>query len=169
MIRNKAQMYALLHAGTFGNLPQVWNTPAELETSGYNGLVMLRCLQAGGKMYADIPAAEAKALWTSLYRANERMVDSDIILQGEVCECPTLELFCSEAKIHMREALKRGGMHLSGLAAKQMLRRSLDPPSYDNLAELLDLYPAAVVEFSAYCTKVGRHRRNTVFWEVRNY
>jgi len=50
------------------------------------------------------------------------------------------------------------------------LDRFMDPSSRDDLEQLFDLYPDATVEFTCYQMDLGTiPRRNTIFWEVRNY
>jgi hypothetical protein len=44
------------------------------------------------------------------------------------------------------------------------------PASYGDLQELLERFPDWVIEFATYSCEVGCiARRNTVFWEIRNY
>ena len=71
----------------------------------------------------------------------------------------------------MRETMKRGWHHHRGyLETKVLLDRYLDPSSRDDLDALLELYPDATIELTAFDIDTGViPGRNTIFWEVRDY
>ena len=48
-----------------------------------------------------------------------------------------------------------------------LLHHHCDASSFDDLMELLDTYPGAVIEFSTYPFAVGRMNRNMIVWEIR--
>lgn len=83
-----------------------------------------------------------------------------------------LELeYSLEPGITHREAVSQPRMRsAAGLFAKGLLERFVDPASLEDLWGLLNDYPDAVIEFSAYRVPVGvlPHRR-CVIWEVRQY
>lgn len=96
--------------------------------------------------------------------------DTRLVLQGEVMR--------SERGLHLRYNTAPGfGMReaypimqeVSGLKAKLLIERHLDANSREYLFDILDLYPDAVVEFTAYDHSVGRLGWNTLFWEIREY
>lgn len=71
----------------------------------------------------------------------------------------------------MRETLKQGWhRHRGYLETKVLLDRYLDPSSRDDLDALLELYPDATIELTAFDIDTGViPGRNTIFWEVRDY
>lgn len=71
----------------------------------------------------------------------------------------------------MRETIRRGWhRHTSYLETRMLLARYMDPSSRDDLDALLEMYPDATVEFTCFDVNVGVFpRRNTIFWETRNY
>lgn len=71
----------------------------------------------------------------------------------------------------MRETMKRGWhCHRGYLETKVLLDRYLDPSSRDDLDALLELYPDATIELTAFDIDTGViPGRNTIFWEVRDY
>lgn len=166
-VNNKQEMYTLLRAGKFGNTARIWNSYIELVESGYTGLVGVRSLSVGGPFLPYLTVAEAPR--EGIY--SEMQLDEHILLQGEVYRSVEgLYLLASSLKTHMRPALREGGKHYWLLAAYAQLQTALWPSDYDNLMELLALYPDSVVEFSAYDKAVGIiPNRNTIIWEVRNY
>lgn len=143
---------------------------------------MLRPLNhPGGSARADhFPRKEAVRRWrerVGFFWGNETAPDDRATLQGEIRRAPGgLQFFGSERSragygrmIRMRDAL-RVARSYQGLTVLFLLRKHLSPPSLDDLMELLDLYPEAVIEFSAYDLQLGTCRgRNTIIWEVRNY
>lgn len=182
-IPDKKTAYDHFLRGGFGNKPQTWNSLEELDGSGYYGEVVLRYKGIGGK---DLPqygihlsiaeAATVAKQWFSqgarpaLLAINEAASDHDLTIQGEVMQ--TIEhyaLFWSDEKTTMREAMKNG-RQAYGREALALLKRYLSPSSYEDMQELLDMYPSHVIEFSSYRYNVGGCRgRNTFIWEVRNY
>lgn len=56
-----------------------------------------------------------------------------------------------------------------GLTALQVLRTLLDPTGFDNVMDLLNNFPNAIVEFARYSIPVGVLARPTVIFEVREY
>lgn len=69
----------------------------------------------------------------------------------------------------MREAMKHA-KRATGLRAQMILKELLWPSSYDDLMDLIDLFPEHVIEFGAHTRAVGvLPHRNTVVWEVRAY
>lgn len=143
---------------------------------------MLRPLNSrGGSVRADhFPVKTALRRWkerAGFFWGNETAPDDRATLQGEIRRGAFgWEFFGAERSredfgrmIRMRDAL-RVARSYQGLIVLFLLRKHLSPPSYDDLMELVDLFPDAVVEFSAYDRELGERRgRNTIIWEVRNY
>ena len=69
----------------------------------------------------------------------------------------------------MRDCLKNG-IQLNGLNVKMLLLKYIYPNSFNDIMELIDIYPEHVIEFSTYEMPLGDCiNRNTVIWEVRQY
>jgi hypothetical protein len=180
IVANKKEAYALYHGDKFGNKLRTWDSVRDFVYSGYTGLASMRYKGHGGAWVAynvahDQVAATAKQwiaeganpLWIVV---NESAPDERLVIQGEiVLTHEGLSLFYSTAKAKMRIAMQTGAQ-VYGREANALLRRHCFPASYDDLMELLQLYPDSAIEFSAYAMKVGSCRaRNTVIWEIRNY
>lgn len=101
---------------------------------------------------------------------DESAPDHCVQLQAEVMNTERFVYvrYVLRSGVGMREALVRS-KHIEGAAAMHLLRSHLDCDSMDTLERLLQEYPDAVVELSAYPHKVGMLQKNTLFWEVRNY
>ena len=181
-IGSKREMYALYEAGEFGNKLETWPSLDAFYASNVAKRVVMRYKgRAGGAWAAydlapsDVPAEAAR--WKaegadlSLVTLNESAPDDLLLIQGEVMRSiDYLDLRYSRSKLPMRDALAKDQHHTDGAVAVALLRRYLDPSSYEDLWMLLDRYPDAVVEFSTWNTLVGTSpHRNTVFWEVRDY
>lgn len=97
--------------------------------------------------------------------------ESTLVFQGEVYLSERgLYLYASTVKgLNCRDAMRDSrSFSLEGLEAKLWLTTLMSPPAYDDLLELLESYPGAVVELSTFRKKVGwAEGRNTVIWEVR--
>lgn len=182
IIKSKAEMYDLYHAGAFGNRLATWASIADFKTSGVARPVTMRYKgESGGKWVAygvdpsDVPAVaskwEAEGANLNLVTLNEAAPDHLLICQGEVMRSAAhYDLRYSTAPLPMRQALATTQRHATGLVALSILNHFLDASSLSDLHWLLDEYDGAVVEFSTWATDIGCiPHRNTVFWEVRHY
>lgn len=171
-IPNKRRFFRLWQQGLLGNRPRTWPDAATLERSGYRGTVTLRSAPgAHGTARHNVPVEEALRTAPPGTSFNEPVPDHLLVLQGEVMRSTRgLELtYSTERGTPMREAMRRS-QKATGATALVLLRRHLWPSSLEDLYELLDLYPDAVIEFSAFEVHVGdQPHRNTLIWEVRNY
>lgn len=182
MIRSKAQMYKLLKAGIFGNRFRIWDTEDEYKAAidaGFDGLVGVRCAGPPGLPYFHHKLyEEAVEIGRTLRRVHscpvkyyEASPDQFIRIQGEFVEAdmgPMLEW--STVKTHMRAALAQERNMLFGPGARLVLKRTLSDGSYDDFLVLGELFPNAVIEFTAYDVFVGNiPGRNAVCWECRSY
>lgn len=181
-VKSKAEMYPLYEAGKFGNKLESWSSVDEYLSSGSPKSVGLRYKgQTGGLWFQSyLKPTEVRAVadrWLtegakeSLIVVSEAAPDEYIIAQGEVCRYLWgLELRYSTVKTAMRKALATEQHHARGLRAKMLLESWMSPGSLNDLNELLDTYPDAVIEFSTFSIELGScPHRNTLIWEVRNY
>ncbi len=181
LIKNKKQFYELFEKGFFGNKALTWNSYKELLESDWRGDV---CIRGKGiprtdvkynipfeKVKEEIKLLKSKGIPEGILRFNQSMPDSALVIQGEVIDyIRGFELTYTNAKKPMNEGFKEDTKFAFGLMAKMILRLSMDPSSFSDLTALLEVYPESAVEFSTYSVCVGDiPRRNTVFWEVRNY
>lgn len=171
-IRSKRAFYERWRKGLLGNRPRVWTDAEALAASGFGGTVTARedTGRGGGRCLYRLPVAQAVVLgpgWTF----NESAPDDELVLQGEAARTVrgvTLR-YSTQAGLPMRPAM-RTGTEVSGASAIALLDWGLTPTSRDDLDALWDLYPDAVVEFSAYARNVGdQPHRNALIWEVRDY
>lgn len=180
---NKRRMYQRLNRGAFGNtIPAfesltAWQASADYRVYPDWGV---RCLVPGDpRMRLYVPTTEVPAYVRQHFPDGRGfnispMIDQWCVFKGEVSECAEppfgLYLFATTSGAGWREALRQHGRVWRGVSARIVLQHYLDPPSYDNLCELLALYLGHVVEFSVCDRAVGLiPGRNTVFWEVRLY
>jgi hypothetical protein len=173
-IGTKREFYELWHKGLLGNRPRTWDSLDALLASGYTGTVTIRTKRGGGgKCAYRVPVTniETAREWGESVGAltfNESMPDGDLVLQGEV-QRPWELTYSTERGLPMREALKHA-KRASGAVAQSILKTALSPASYNDMEDVWELYPDAVIEFSAYRQDVGDCRgRNAIVWEVRNY
>jgi hypothetical protein len=182
IVENKRQAFALFHGGRLGNKFRTWDSVRDFVYSGYTGFATMRYKGTIlGKAWVayNVPhsqvAAKAKE-WIAdgadpmMIVVNESAPDERLAIQGELIRTiKGLAFFHSTRKEKMRVAMLYG-KQAYGLESIALLRRYCSPSSFDDLMELLDLYPDSAIEFSVYEMNVGSCRaRNTVVWEVRNY
>lgn len=180
-INNKKQMYALYEGGAFGNKLRTWDSLQDYYKSTYYGTVSMRYKgkSGGGWTAYNVERIAVNSIvekWenegadVNLIVLNESAPDDRLTIQGEVMRDFTgLYVFWSDLKTKMRIAMQQG-KEAKGLAAKFLLQKHLTPASYDDIMDLLDMYPDSVIEFSAYQMCLGDKRgRNAVIWECRNY
>jgi len=179
-IRNKAEMYSLLHAGLLGNRFRIWDSETGLLRAvreGFNWLVGVRYVGVPGlPYYHHLTPHDAIALVKRLdvrypVRYYEASPDQFITIQGEISEYDHgYAVEWSTVRTHMRAALAQE--HFSNFSHRipAIVREHFNEPSYQDLLWLFDTYPGCTVEFTCYETLVGELRgRNTVVWEVRHY
>ncbi len=182
ILATKDEMYNRYQRGAFGNKPRIWHDYGQLEQDPPTRPVTMRYKGKGGGGFcnynvqlSEVPAImqewAEKGADTALITFNEGLPDDRLEIQGEVMQSAEhLSLRYSTEKLPMRLALKKSQSHVSGVIASLTLKHFLDPTSLDELYELLDIYPGAVIEFGTYSVDVGTvPRRNTIFWEVRHY
>ena len=180
-IRSKKQFYRLFESGAFGNKAIAWRSFEEFLESGYKGSIGIRYAEnVNGLFVPDVPVEDVPKTVLRLVseganidhmKFSEYIPTSRVTMNGEVKDGETgLELTYSTVKDHMRESLRKGEQYARGLTARMLLRQHLWPSSYEDMMAIMDLYPEAVIEFTAYSKKVGSiPGRNAVIWEVRHY
>jgi hypothetical protein len=185
VLDTKGIFFEVWHRGGLGSKLRSWRAPQFVPKE--KGLqIMLRAKGGpGGSLLAHwVSRPRLEAEWLRMqerfpgvrWELNECAPDETSTLQGEIVESPTLDLFAYERPssrigelLRMRDILPLASRY-QGLMAKQLLKRHLWPASYDDLMELLDLFPEHVVEFSAYSRACGwAKQRNTLIWECRRY
>lgn len=182
-IKNKQECYILYNNGFFGNKVKTWNSYDEIQDSNYTGLVSMR---SRGKiinrkkvqyniLVKDIPKVlnqwKTQDIDTTKINFSKTPPDNQLILQGEITKTQEgLFLLYSTLKKPMNQALKEDEKFIQGLQANIILKEILTPSSYDDLIELLNMFPNDVVEFSCYEINLGNlPHRNMIIWEVRGY
>lgn len=179
IVKDKTQMYEMLRAGLFGNTLRTWDTEEAYLASGYRGRTSLRCKQPGVTFRHGLSHDEVLVAYHQCFEGCnpsefvfcESAPDWAVTIQGEVQRgWEGLTLTGSHDKSNNREAMRNKPFQLYGLVAQITLQEFMDPASYDDVMELLELYPDHVVEFSTFSVSLGSiPGRNTVIWEVRLY
>jgi hypothetical protein len=184
-IVNKGQMHMLYQTGRFGNKLRSWNHMHHFTLQVPADTTDRFCLRYRGDNPGrwsaynlsrdDVFVAAEK--WRTeganplLIAVNEVAPDDQLLIQGEIARSIRHYdlMYSTKPGLRMNE-IRLDPSYASGRTAVALLKRYLDPASYDDLQLLLDTYEDAVVEFSTYAVDLGDiPRRNTVFWEVRNY
>lgn len=180
-IATKSEFLERSSLGLLGNHPHYWSTPDEARAAGHTGEVAIRYRRKDSpfcRFNVPLDTAEetieefrSRGAEPSLIYMNEMEFGANRTFQGEAYRAPGgLYLNYTTSPGGMRTALERDGHHASGLAALMLLRRYLDPNSYDDLMTLLDEYDGAVIEFTAFDGEVGAlPGRRSLIWEVRSY
>lgn len=180
-VLSKKNFYKRWRDMEFGNRGHSWDTLREAMASEVGGLFAIRYKTPGSKwMRYNIPKQDLKAVADEFLAdgAKEHLLeyspmqdDSHIRLQGEVqLDHRGLCLLYSTEKLPMRQALAKSPRNATGATAASVLRWACDDASFTDISDLLERYPAHVVEFSSYGRSVGViPNRNTIIWEVRLY
>lgn len=180
-ILSKKENYNLYKNGFLGNKPLCWDSIKDIEDSDWKGKICMRSKLDNKKITAynltlnevkeKIKEWEEKGIPRDKITFNQKMPDHTLRIQGEVKRSfRGLELRYTKANKPMKQGLKIDENHAYGLEAYEILKYYLFSRSYDDIKELLRLFPDSIIEFSSYDITIGnRPNRNTVIWEVRNY
>jgi hypothetical protein len=182
-VLTKADFVARYREGEFGNASPTWDSVEEFLANppmGDGQKYHLRNRVTGGPTWYNIDedavefcyymflekGVEAGDLYVSAMAPTELT-----LIQGEVQRgIWGLDLYYSQVRKPMRDALREQSRSVSGIISNWLLQHYLCPASYEWLQYLLDSYPNHVVEFSTYDTEWGTvPGYNTVWWEVRAY
>lgn len=179
-VLTKADMYARLVSGEFGNTNPSWDGAHawDMRDRDYP-LWGVRSKTANDpRTRLNVPTAE---VWRYCYDSG--LMDANISpmvkahsvqWEGDVCRRHDgAGLLCS-GNVGIAPGSWRTHMKSprcwEGSVATLLLRQVLNPNSYDDLMTLLDEYPDHVIELSALDHCFGTvPRRNAVVWEVRKY
>lgn len=164
--------------GLFGNKLKSWDSVDDFLRDSYKGTISVRYKGLAGQFcYYNVtninPIIDEiihKGGKRENIIINESAPDEFLTIQGELTRNEYgLYLFYSTKKGKMRDCLKNG-LSSKGLKVNIMLKHYLTPNSYEDIMELLDLYPDHIIEFSTYNKCIGDCvGRNTLIWEVRKY
>ena len=185
-IGSKFGYYLLYENGFLGNKPLTWNSLEEIEQSGWKERICVRGRKGIPReksrfnltldeMTKYVEQLEREGIPKINLTFNQAMPDEHLIIQGEVMRDINsnpryMHLTYSTVKEPMNRALEKETLCSDGINALFLLKGNLYPPSYDDLQELLELFPDSIIEFSAYDISVGNiSNRNAIIWEVRNY
>ncbi len=178
-ITNKTQMYAALAAGEFGNTIGQYFSVEEWEQSDDSRRYQqwgVRSLTVGGPCRLFCPSAEvartAKDFNCPFNISCMVDVVATVTLWADVYDSASGLTVCGieypEKGGSWRKLMPVYAREWRGTAARMMLRKNLNPNSYDDLEEVFRRYPGHVIELSALdiCMGVVPHR-NAVIWECR--
>lgn len=178
-ITTKSEFFDLWNKGVLGFKLRTWETPEDAVAAGVPLVGFRQLGVAGGGKFemTDLAGIHATASrWRSAglrFMICEAAPDDKGTIQGEVCRgLRGWEGFLGPVVggRRMRQSIADG--HITARTSAEtrfLLRTYLSPASLDDLDALLDLYPDATVELTAYGDHDFERGRNTIFWEVRNY
>lgn len=185
-IPSKTQFFSLWEAGVLGNRTRIWRDPHQAFIEGFGHLR----LNSIGFREIRRPGTVGAGAWTKAYyhdfwqivqewhKAGRNFIMDDgapdqyRTLQGELCRTyEGMKGYLSVgSKLPMRPDMAAGNMRdYSYLATLSLLNRYMDPSSRDDVDILFELYPDAAIEFTCFTVPCGIFRRNTIFWETRDY
>ncbi len=188
MITDKKQFQKLSQAGRLGNFLPAWKTVAALHASGYRGWLTIRSIVEDCPWFVTwIHSSKFHATFRRILKKSR--MDADKFFFQSVPGPNAGRIFQFEAmrgtlggmsnylklvyEISIKDIPLRGirdrGIWVEGLAAQLILRRYLDPTSFDTLQELWDEHPDAIIEATEFSVPCGMFQKNLVVWEVRNY
>lgn len=186
-VKSKADMYARLARGEFGNtIPQFfsvedWHAEPKNASIDWWGV---RSLTPGGPCKLNCPWIEVRDTAEGFIRAGHgvnisMMVDKVATVTAwlEVWDSPTGLVVEGIEYPKAPEWTWRNSMpdptrrkRWEGTAARMILRKHLNENSLDDLYAILPEYPDHVHEFSTLDRCIGtREGRNAVWWETRLY
>ena len=186
IIPDKATYYRLSNAMKLGNTLPVWGSIEEIIADEYDGLVAIRMQgpNGGREFIPNLTITQASARAKAMI---ERGTDPAHILYqmmdgGGGRRTLTGFVMRTERGYHLeysfrdelvRDAMAKdhhAGNHATGLRAKLMMQAHMEPNDWEDLMDLFDAYPDAIIEFSVFERDLGwAKRRRTIYWEVRHY
>jgi len=173
MVTNKRLMYEMLHAGKFGNTSPMWLDLWSwlADYNGAEGLYGIRSLTPSGPCYMNVTKWKVPNLWKPGMQIS-CMVDHMRTACMNVWDSPQglhVEYATHQPGATWRE-LMANPVALRNTTARMFLRRHLNENSYDDLCELLALYPSHIIELTALDKCLGAVLgRNSIVRECRMY
>lgn len=174
--RDKAEMYARLARGDFGNTNlavtslAAWAAYPDRDKFPLWGF---RSLVAGAGYAFDVPRADVPAVAARFPGGFNLspMVDPHLLFRGDLHDSPTgVELtgVVGRRDVRWRPAFAAHARTWAGSAVGRVLDLFCNDASREDLRELLAAYRGCVVEFTACDRVLGTlPHRNCVVWEVR--
>lgn len=173
---NKVLSAQLFLAGHW-NRPQVWQEPWDIPQDMRESQFGIRYLVPGGPFRGHMSYQDLCKEWSArLPEFKGRMYvcgaapDDARVIQGELMRTPGgLYFHGSTGKTTVREAMLDGSaFDWSGFTPAAALRQGMTPESWQDIQEIFDLWPDAIIEFTVFSKCFGHlPNRNTVIWEVR--
>lgn len=167
----KKQMYKLLTAGLLGNtMPQYDDHQTWHENRLDYDLWGIRSMVPGGRAWMYLSETQADNILCDIKTAfNISPMVYPVTLMAVVYEGYINYVEHPADGAHWRDVMQNA-KHAEGVTARHVLRRHLNPSSFDDIMQLQDLYRDHAIEISAtpHCTGQLPHR-NYVTWEVRMY
>jgi len=172
-IKYKSSQNRLWRLGCFGNKLRTWSTPDEVPDHYKTGnLLSMRHNKPQGKFLYRLWWEDIRRLWTPDYYIMESIDDTNRIVQGELYTTVRgWEFWYSFKQGPLGTVTRSSALKLMfGFQVQLYLQQIMYPLSYENLQELINQYPNAIIELSIFNQAVGdTPGNNTIFWEVREY
>jgi len=173
---NKVLSAKLFLAG-YWNRPQVWPSPDVVPAAMRDQEFGIRYLVPSGPFRGHMNYQELLKEWNARLPVFKDLMyvcgaapDDSRVIQGELTQCPGGYYFHgSTGKTTVREAMLDGSaFDWSGFTPAAALRQEMTPESWQDIQEIFDLWPDAIIEFTVFSKCFGhKPNRNTVIWEVR--
>ena len=192
-IDSKTKFYDLYEKGIFGNKLRSWENLDEFKKVIEQGVlenprsVTLRSKQQNtglftkynillkdiDKIVEELILLGSEKEWI---RINESAPDEFLLIQGEFGHLesigknkPEYHLTYNTRKGKMRDCMV-DALKISGIQARQIMEQYLNYNSFNDIMDLVNLYPSHIIEFSTYSINLGNCKnRNTIIWEIRQY
>lgn len=174
-VNTKTDFIDRFQKGEFGNRSPVWSTLNEFRISEnyrkLDNVFSLRSRHPSSETFYNLTREQIEYYYTEEYYISEMVPSSYMTIQGEVIYSQRgMRGYLSKVKKPMKPSLLEGGYEIFGISLITILKYHMDVNSYEWFQYLLKAYPDHVIEFSCFNRYFGDiPRRNTIFWEVRNY
>ncbi len=174
-IRDKDEYRRLSAAGMLGNTFRSWPTAAVCRAE-YNGWVTVRALEASNKalFIPEIHINRIKSINRGAYLqevpppGTHRVANLEAGYIGGVSDPGLHVRYTTGNARNLRHDLDEAGRDVRGAVAARVLRE-VAGPDVEDLYNLWDRYPDAVVEASVFGCRVGVENKPLIVWEVRDY
>lgn len=185
-IDSKEEFAALSKRGLLGNFLRSWETPLDVEWSGYSGYLTIRARQKQSPWFVPVvfpgclhsqlaeiavqggPGAEGFYFQEipdpGLRRAanvEARILDTGLYLH---IECNTFNPLRGIATSQPPRTIP-----FDGLSAVMKLKQSLRPESVEMLNDIWERYPSVTIEATEFGARCGVLNQHLVVWEARTF